>query len=121
MKKFILWLFILGLIAMAGCGCTESHEVKIGDINNDPKAFLNRECVVKGIVTGVLDVPILKFDVFKIHDGTGEIWIFTRQGVPPKKIKVRVRGTFKTLINVDLPVEIEIGYYIELQDMKFIE
>jgi hypothetical protein len=67
-----------------------------------------------------VDLPILKYDAFKIHDGTGEICIYTLEGVPPKRIKVRIKGTLKKFVEIPFGIKTEISYYIELCEIKFL-
>jgi hypothetical protein len=77
MRNVIFWLFIIGLLAVCGC----SNTTKIEDIKADPEYFLNKECVVSGFVTEVLNVPALNNDAFKIDGFTGVNWVYTTKGV----------------------------------------
>lgn len=121
MRKLIVWFVILGLVAMVGCTRkVRSHETNIKEIKNEPEKFRGQQCIVEGYVTSVLDLPILKYDAFKVHDGTGEIWIYTVEGVPPEKIQVRVKGILKKFVEIPFGIKTEIGYYIELNEMKFL-
>jgi len=114
MRNVFFWFFIIGLLGVCGC----SNTTKIEVIKNDPEYFLNKECVVSGFVSEVLNVPALNNDAFKIDDLTGVIWIYTTKGVvPPKDSKVKVKGIFKKLLKIPL-VNFEAEYYIELQEMN---
>lgn len=80
---------IIVMLLTISCG---SKPIKISDINNNPKKYLNKECYVEVYVTDTFDVPFTSNDYFKINDSTGEIWISTHKGIPPENKKVKVVG-----------------------------
>lgn len=114
---------VVGLLILVGLlfSCTRRDRslTKIKELKENVGAYVDKECKVWGMVTFVLDVPILNYDVFKIHDGSGEMWIFTTEGAPPERVKVKVWGTFKKLIGIPLPIKVEIVHYINLREMEF--
>ncbi len=123
MRKLIAFAAILSLLVLAGCSRkVRGGETAIEDINKDPKKFYGQQCVIRGLITKSYDIPLVKHDVFKVHDSTGEIWIYSEIGVPPERIEVRVRGTLKKFIKLPfkLPVGIEIGYFIKLEKLEFL-
>ncbi len=82
---------------------------------------------MRGYVTKVLDVPGIKLDVFKIFDGTDEIWIHTNRGVPPINIIGIVKGNLIRLLDISftislfikIPIIPEMRYFIVLKEFKF--
>ncbi len=121
MKKSILFVIILCVAGLTGCGGTTTIE----EITKDPDKFIHRECLVSGRVTKVIDVPFVQEDFFKIHDTTGEIWIYTKKGVPPKNINVEVKGIFIRLIDAPFihslleKVHVDVGFCIKLETLDF--
>jgi hypothetical protein len=123
---------VLGLIVVSGCtrktrdkGTQETRGIKaitIEEINRNPDEYYDRECVLRGLITQSHDIPLLKHDIFKINDGTGEIWVYTEKGALPDRIEVRVRGTLKKVVKLPfkLPEDIEINRYIKLQRLEFL-
>ncbi len=117
-------VFILLILVLLNFSCTKSHKVE--EIIKNPEHFLNRELVLNGRVTKVLDIPMVEEDFFKIHDRTGEIWIYTKKGVPPNNIEVKVTGRFRKLLDVPFldaalkrfDIE-EVAYCIELHEIDF--
>jgi len=125
MKKAILCVVISCLITMSGC----NKATPIKEITDEPNVFLYKECVVHGRVTWVIDVPFVQKDLFKINDSTGEIWIYTERGAPPKNIEVQVQGTFikfsdipiiETVKSILIKINVEIGYCIKAREIKFL-
>lgn len=137
MRKLIIWFVIIGLVAVVSCkrrtrygiaGNGEKVEiVPIAEILDNPEKYQDKECAVRGYVTKVLDVPGIKLDVFKIFDGTDEIWIYTNRGIPPLYIKCIVKGDLIRLLDISftlsffikIPIIPEMCYFIMLKEFKF--
>jgi hypothetical protein len=132
MRKLMVWFVILGLIVVSGCtrrtrdkGTTETKvtgEIMIEEINRSPDEYYGREIVIRGLITQSHDIPLLKHDIFKINDGTGEIWVYTEKGAMLDRIEVRIRGTLKKVVKLPfkLPENIEINRYIKLHRLEFL-
>jgi hypothetical protein len=118
MRKFRLLSLILGSLLVAYCGATRGGTDKIGDINANPEEYLGKECDVKRFVTMVNDVPFTSNDYFKINDGSGEIWIFTDKGVPPKNVKVKVKGIVEHVGKIPI-LGTDLGYCIKPLEIEF--
>ena len=105
-------------------------KVNIEEIISQPEKFKYQECVIEGHITKVVDVPLLTMNFFKIYDGSGEIWVYTESGVPPKDRNVLVKGKLlslgdaakSTVIFRELfrRIGIKEMYFIELYEIKFI-
>jgi hypothetical protein len=129
MRKLMICFVILGLVAAAGCtrktgdkGTKRIKGITIEEINLNPDEYYDREIVVRGLITQSYDVPLLKHDIFKINDGTGEIWVYTEKGGLPDRIEVKVSGILKKFVKLPfkLPIEIEIDRYIKLNRLEFL-
>jgi hypothetical protein len=82
---FSIAMLTLGFVLVA------CEHPKIGDINADPGRFINKEVVVTGTV--VQSIGALGQGVYKIDDGTGQLWVWSNgRGVPSKGAKVGVKG-----------------------------
>ena len=121
--KISIFCFVILCFVLCAAAFSDEYEfkgaVKIEEIEKDPEKYFDKECVIQGYVTKALDVPLVKHDIFKVHDGSGEIWVYTEKGTPPTRIKVRVKGTVKKLLEIPV-LEIEAKYYIELKKMEFL-
>ena len=93
MTKTILVGFILmiGLIT-AACPKRES----IASIEANPSKYFNKEVGIAGTVRDSygLNIPLTQIQggVYKVDDGTGSIWVVTKQSVPAKGTKIGVKG-----------------------------
>ncbi|UCH98217.1 MAG: hypothetical protein JSV88_15595 [Candidatus Aminicenantes bacterium] len=125
MKKIknIIFCFIILCVGLCFAAMSEDSEnkgvLKVEEIEKNPGKYFDKECVIEGYVTKALDVPFVQHDIFKIHDGSGEIWIYTEKGPPPVRIKVRIKGTVKKLLKIPV-LNIEAKYCIELKKMEFL-
>lgn len=123
MRKVIVLTTIFCLLVLAGCSRrVRGGETAIEDIKKDPKKYYGKECVIRGLISQSYDIPLVNHDVFKVHDSTGEIWVYTEIGTPPERIEVRVRGILKKFIKLPfkLPIGIEINHYIKLEKLEFL-
>src|SRR3954447_17980443 len=82
MRKTSLLLGVsIALVSLALTGCPE--RIRIGDIQNDPGRYYNKEVTVAGKV--VRSYGALGQGVYEIDDGTGTLWVATEKyGVPSK-------------------------------------
>jgi hypothetical protein len=121
--KNCFFCFVILCVGLCFAAMSEDSEfkgaIKIEEIEKNPKKYFDKECVIQGYITKALDVPFVQHDIFKVHDGSGEIWIYTEKGIPPVRIKVRIKGTVKKLLEIPL-LNIEAKYYIELKKMEFL-
>jgi hypothetical protein len=115
-----LCLLILNFLLVAYFGILGGGTDKIGDINANPEEYEGKDCSVKGFVTAVIDIPFTSKDYFKINDGSGEIWIFTDKGVPPKNIEVKVKGIVKHVGKIPI-LGTDLGYCIKPQAIEFLK
>ncbi len=87
------------------CAC--SSTLTIDQIHAAPGRYNEQPVTVSGTVTQTFAVPVLGQSLVRIDDGTGQIWVKPRHGVPFKGEEVKVSGTLKigvTLANRNLGV-----------------
>lgn len=84
-RIFSIVLIALGSLCLAGCPHTN-----IATINNDPGRFAGKEVTIAGRVSNSFGA--LGSGVFEVDDGTGQMWVFSRYGVPGSGAKVAVTG-----------------------------
>ena len=73
--------------------------VSIQEIESDPGRFSDKEVAVAGTVKDSygVSVPLTgeSGGIYKIDDGTGSIWVFTRRSVPGKNAQLGVKGKIR--------------------------
>src|SRR5512147_631853 len=80
---------ILAAAILALAGCPQS--VSIADINKDPGRFAGKEVTISGTASDSFGA--MGNGVFRIDDGTGNMWVFSQNfGVPGSGNKVAVTG-----------------------------
>lgn len=97
---------MLGLF-LAACLCACSTPLTIDQIHASPGRYNERPVTVAGTVTQTFAIPVLGQSLVRIDDGTGQIWVKPRQGVPFQGEEIEVTGTLKigvTLANHNLGV-----------------
>ena len=97
MKKYLIItvvIAILGIMVFAtGCAST-----KISDILATPDKYTDKEVSVSGTVTDRywVDLLGLKAGGYQIDDGSGKIWVFTKEEPPAEGEKASAKGTVST-------------------------
>ena len=76
-KKNVL-VVISSLVILFLLGCPQ--EKKIGQINQDPQRYVNKDIAVKGTV--VNSFSALVTGAYELDDGTGTLWVLSNGGVP---------------------------------------
>jgi len=91
MRKSILPILVMGLVAVVAVLATGCERVKIADINADPARYANRDVGIEGTVVNALGA--FTEGVYEVDDGTGRIWVISGgRGIPTQGAKVRVSG-----------------------------
>ena len=77
--------------------------VSIADIERNPNKYQNKEVAIAGTVTDSYGLSIpgtaMRGGIYKIDDGTGTMWIVTKEGVPTKGAKVGSKGVVGSGVN----------------------
>ncbi len=84
-------VLITGMLTLA---CPE--RTSIADIEANPSKFNNKEAAIAGTVTDSYGANIpftsIRGGAYKIDDGTGSLWVITKNSVPSKGAQLGVKG-----------------------------
>lgn len=92
MTKKNLLVVVSSLLIVFLLGCPQQK--KIGEINQDPQRYVNKDVVVKGTVTNSFSALVT--GAYELDDGTGKLWVLANGGVPAKGTRVGARGNVET-------------------------
>ena len=83
---------LVAAVVLAGCG---DKRTKISSILERTDSYMNREVLVGGTVTKTyaVNLVIAEMGAYQVDDGTGKIWVTTKNGVPQEGQTVGVKGT----------------------------
>ncbi len=105
-KQFPVVLLLLVAASLSGCA-TRS----INHILADPSRYARKDVRIQGNVTE--SYSVLGTGAYQIDDGTGRLWVVSKQGVPRKGARVQVKGRIREGFSlgelVRLPKQIESG------------
>ena len=80
----------LALTVGVAAGCGRLFTTPIRDVLDDPAGYEGKNVTVSGIVLDSANLILLKY--YRVEDATGRITVVARGAVPPRGVKVRVRG-----------------------------
>ena len=85
-------MLLVAAVALAGCG---EKRTKISAILERTDSYMNREILIGGVVTKTyaVNLVIAEMGAYQVDDGTGKIWVTTKNGVPREGQTVGVKGT----------------------------
>lgn len=89
-KPFFLSAIFASVLALTAC----PSQTTISQINADPAKYRNKQVGLVGTVTD--SYGVLGNGIYELDDGTGKIWVITRQGVPNRGARVGVSGQVNT-------------------------
>ena len=95
---------LLGLVLTIGLFATACPQrTSIANIESNPSKYYDKEVAVAGTVENSygLSIPIIGRGggIYKVHDGSGSIWVVTQKSVPTKGAKVGVKGRIQNGLN----------------------
>jgi hypothetical protein len=94
MSKFTLRFaapFVL-LSMISGCALT-ARRASIAELKYNPGRYHDRTVSIDGVVTSAYGGPFIPVQMYKVDDGTGELFVISQHGrVPTKGAHVRVKG-----------------------------
>ncbi len=103
MKRLFLLGFVIfiGLIAAA---CPD--RTSIADIEANPSRYSGKEVAVAGTVKDSygVSIPLIRngnVGMYKIDDGSGSIWVVTKNAVPGKGAQLGIKGKIQTGANIN--------------------
>lgn len=92
-------ILLVAVVVLAGCS---EKRTKISSILDHPDSYVNREVLVGGRVTKTYTVNLLIAEpgAYQIDDGTGRIWVTTKNGVPEEGRNVGLKGTVSSGLKI---------------------
>jgi hypothetical protein len=90
-RRFVTAL-VLAAALSAGCGAT------INQVLADPAKYRDKDVKLSGSVSD--SFSITNRGMYRLKDGTGELWVVSDNGVPRNGAKVTVHGTVREGFNV---------------------
>ena len=86
---FVL-VILVGTLLLTAC----PKQTNIARINSDPSRYRGKEVSLTGRVTDSFGVA--GQGAYELDDGTGRIWVATREGIPSRGAQVGTRGNVRT-------------------------
>jgi hypothetical protein len=86
-----LAIALLLVVPIQACATKSS----ISQVLTDPGRYRDKDVKVVGNVTE--SIGLLGYGFFKLDDGTGALWVFSRKGLPRQGAQVVVRGSVKDI------------------------
>ena len=90
-----VFLTVLSLSTLASAACAMKT---VNQIVADPSRYRDRDVRVSGAV--VDSYSLVNRGVYRIDDGTGQLWVVSDKGVPGKSARVTVNGTIREGFNL---------------------
>lgn len=100
---------LLGAVSLSALGCAGTT---ISRILAEPQRYTHRGDV--GLSGDVVEsMSLLGHGAYKLDDGTGTIWVISKQGVPRRGARVKVHGRIRDVVDlgtiIRLPEQIGSG------------
>ena len=93
-SKRSLQAVVLG-VALAATGCATKS---IHNVLADPARYRDRQVQIAGDV--VDSYSLLGRGVYRVRDGSGQLWVLSERGVPRDGSRVKVKGTIREAVNL---------------------
>jgi hypothetical protein len=81
---------VAALVVLGTAGCATKS---ISSVLADPSRYRDRQVQIAGEV--VDSFGVLGRGVYRVGDGTGQMWVMSNEGVPRTGARVKVRGTVR--------------------------
>ena len=91
--QLILLTILMAISALLVVGCEEDRTM-IGSILDRPHHYYDNDVIIAGRVTGTRSASIFAGGAgsYQVDDGSGRIWVITRNGVPDRGDEVGLKG-----------------------------
>lgn len=83
---------VVALVGSAACATS------INSVLADPSRYRNREVKISGEVAD--SYSLAERGVFRVRDGSGQLWVVSEHGVPRNGARVSVKGTIREGFNL---------------------
>lgn len=87
-------LAVAGVALVGSAACATS----INSVLADPSRYRNREVKISGEVAD--SYSLAERGVFRVRDGSGQLWVVSEHGVPRNGARVSVKGTIREGFNL---------------------
>jgi hypothetical protein len=88
--RFAVLLVFVSLLS--GCALA-TRRASIAELKYNPGRYHDRTVAIDGVVTSAFGGPFIPVQMYKVDDGTGELYVISQHGrVPTKGAHVRVKG-----------------------------
>jgi hypothetical protein len=88
--RFAVPLVFVSLLS--GCALA-TRRASIAELKYNPGRYHDRTVAIDGVVTSAFGGPFIPVQMYKVDDGTGELFVISQHGrVPTKGAHVRVKG-----------------------------
>jgi len=95
--RFTIAMTLAGAVLLTGCEHVGIGVTSVGEITRNPASFEGKEVRMKGVVREITQIPIVDLRSYVFFDGTGDITVTTKSGLPAKGDKLVVRGKVANL------------------------
>jgi len=85
-KAAVLFALLSGILLLTAC----PSQTNISKINADPDRYRGKEVGIAGTVTN--SYGAMGAGAYEIDDGTGKLWVATKQGVPSRGSRIGAKG-----------------------------
>lgn len=92
MRRPLLFLALVVLLAVTGCDWLPGGFTDIGEIRRQPGVYDGEVVRVRGEVIDIVKLPILETRLYTLRDRTGEIMVFAAGNLPPQGETLAVKG-----------------------------
>lgn len=92
-RQVIFLTILVGVAALLMVGC-EEERTWIHSILDSPRHFYDKEVIIAGTVTDTSSGSVFFGGdrAYEVDDGTGRIWVITRDRLPDRRDEVGLRG-----------------------------
>ena len=104
-RRHAAFVFAAALLAVACAARTP-----IADVRARTAELQGKEITVEGAVVETLAVPLLGSRYYQLDDGSGQLWIETRSGLPSEGDRVRATGVLAPGLRVGT---VELGLVLQ--------
>ena len=86
--------FVMGLVIAAsalGGACASMGSRSISEVQTNPGKFADKTVTVEGVVTTSWGIPLVPFKVYRVSDGSGEMFVISDNSRLPGEERSRSR------------------------------
>ncbi|MDO8681928.1 MAG: hypothetical protein Q7N50_00405 [Armatimonadota bacterium] len=97
-----LALIVLALVLVTAVSGCHDKRTDISRILQNPDKYMGDEVIVAGEVVKVYSAQLIIAEpgLYQVDDGTGTIWVVTKNGVPREGVKIGLKGIVSSPIKI---------------------